>query len=262
MQTDKKSPSPFFGYLERITVKLDNVITKKDGTKVPSPKVVLELVDDVREHFHFDFPLFDDKNKVRTDVFGLLNSLASVTEFGYLKLFIFPQISTKDGKKRFNLGVRNFNSSVAPGGWNPLNPQWEKYVPANGADKALDVTRCSWKFSMDQIEPITKVIDYNGKQMTVDNTEEHKNFVLKVIEGINIILEVQRLNYKYNDTGKNVAVPGTPLAAPDQYGNFENDTDGTEDEEHAASYAGSGQPATYKPVGNVGGNGFSDDLPF
>jgi hypothetical protein len=68
-------PKPFYGFLTRVTPILDNLITRTDGTKIPSPKVNFEFTDDSGEIFILDLPFTSQDKRVSTYIFGFVNSI-------------------------------------------------------------------------------------------------------------------------------------------------------------------------------------------
>jgi hypothetical protein len=166
-------PKPFYGFLTRVTPILDNLITRTDGTKIPSPKVNFEFTDDSGEIFILDLPFTSQDKRVSTYIFGFVNSLgwlAANNKLGYVKLYISQSVD-KTETKRFNLALRCAKD------WVSGSKNFSIYME--------DSTKVDWKYNAKDIPSfeVTKKVD--GEMVTIDNRKKQQDFFLKEIELIN-----------------------------------------------------------------------------
>jgi len=226
-------PTPFFAYLTKIETKLDNIITKKDGNKIPSPKVLFEFTDDAGERFTLDVPFVNEKGRVSNYLFGFLNSLAGIVkfkEFGYLNIYLAKSVDKNNSTiTRYNLGVRNAVNWVAGS---------KNYGVFNTEDTKVD-----WGYKIPEIPSYeTEAVNAKGKTVTGDNTEEHQGFFLDIIKTVNAALDEQRANY---DIGSNASASMNKTTYT---------TDDVEDDDSVAEFA-------HESPANLPSEEL-DDLPF
>jgi hypothetical protein len=167
------NPKPFFGYLIRIEKKLDATITKKiDSTVIPDPHLVFVFNDGPNDtnEYHLKMKFNNDKGQVDINTGTLINTLAGCKKFGYFKISIVES-TDKTGKKRHNIYLRN--DTNYQGNINSF------YGPKDGSE---DKTKTTWLHTYDQIPPISIKAQVNGKLKDVDNTEEHQEFYLNMID--------------------------------------------------------------------------------
>ncbi len=191
-------PAPFYGYLTDIKKNLDNKM-KVDGKEVPAPKLLFNFVDDENERYVLELPFTNDKGRVNSNVFSILNSLASIKKFGYLKVYL-TNATKEDGSINFTLNIRNDEN------WKAGSKAFERFkAPKEG----VDATKVSWKYEYNKIPPVTVQADFKGKMKDVDNSEEHQQFFLDLIDN-EISPLIKDLKY---ETVNGVAKAYTPAPA-------------------------------------------------
>lgn len=166
-------PKPFYGYLTKITPNLDNIITKTDGSKVPSPKVNFEFTDDSGDIFILDLPFLSPDKRVSTYIFGFVNSLAWLAandRLGYMKLYI-SQAADKNDIKRYNLSLRCSKT------WLSGSKNFGIFIE--------DSTKVDWKYKAADIPSFEVQKKVDGEMVTIDNRKKQQDFFLKEIELIN-----------------------------------------------------------------------------
>jgi hypothetical protein len=187
-------PLPFFGYLKNIEFKLENTIKKADGTVVPAPKVSFSFIDDEREIYVLDLPFLAQTGRVSSNLSSLINSLASIEEFGYLKLYITS--IKKEAQINYNLNVRN------DANWEPNAGDYTRFLGPKPGTHAVDYTKVSWRYKFEEIPPITFEEEAkSGRKVIVDNKEEHQKFFINVVNE-EILPKVKSANYKFKDAVK------------------------------------------------------------
>jgi hypothetical protein len=231
-------PKPFYGYLTKITPILDNIITRTDGTKIPSPKVNFEFTDDSGEVYILDLPFTSQDKRVSTYIFGFVNSLAWLAandKLGYTKLYITNNVD-KTETKRFNLALRCAKNWVAG------SKNFGVYME--------DSTRVDWKYAAKDIPSyeVTKKVD--GEMVNIDNRKKQQDFFLKEIELIN-----QAISNTTYDIGENKSASMNTSINTNQI--FDEDDDNGADFEMTTS---STPAKTTSPVALS--NDDDDDLPF
>lgn len=195
-----KYPAPFFGYLKEIKVNLENKM-KIQGKDTVIPKISFQFIDDENKRFVLDSSLFTEVGRINSNMLTLLNSLASIEQFGYLKLY-FTKTQRKDAEGVFNftLNVRNAIN------WNPeLDKQVNYKRFLTPKDPSItDETRVKWLYEYSQIPPLEVEEEVKGRKVKIVNIEEHQKFFLDIINGI---------NEKIKDAQYNVTTP-QPKATP------------------------------------------------
>jgi hypothetical protein len=230
-------PKPFYGFLTRITPLLDNVITRVDGTRIPSPKINFEFTDDCGEIYVLDIPFITQDKRVSPQIFGFINSLAFLAEknkLGYIKMYI-NQAADKNDVKRFNLSLR-------------CSTQWTAGSKNFGIFQE-DVTKVDWKYNAKDIPSfeVTKKVD--GEMVTIDNRKKQQDFFLKEIEVINKAIS----DAKY-DIGENTSASMNSTITPSVI--YDDDDDTSADFEMTTSSAKDTSPVS------VSSDDEDDDLPF
>lgn len=230
-------PKPFYGFLTRITPLLDNVITRADGTRIPSPKINFEFTDDCGEIYVLDIPFTTQDKRVSPQIFGFINSLADLAEkkkLGYIKMFI-NQAADKNDVKRFNLSLR-------------CSTQWTAGSKNFGIFQD-DVTKVDWKYNAKDIPSfeVTKKVD--GEMVTIDNRKKQQDFFLKEIEVINKAIS----EAKY-DIGENTSASMNSAITPSVI--YDDDDDTSADFEMTTSSTKATTPVA------ANNNDEDDDLPF
>jgi hypothetical protein len=234
-------PKPFYGFLTRITPVLDNVITRADGTRIPSPKVNFEFTDDAGEIYILDLPFISQDKRVSTYIFGFVNSLAWLAannKLGYTKLYISQAVDKTD-TKRFNLVLRCATNWVAG------SKNFGVYMEES--------TKVDWKYSAKDIPSyeVTKQVD--GEMVTIDNRKKQQEFFLKEIDLINEAIK----SAKY-DIGENKSASmNSTLTTSDIY---DEDGDDADFEMMPSASVSSEKPAYSTKHVEVAEE--DDDLPF
>lgn len=208
MLNEKGYPLPFFGYLTEIKLDLENTF-KQQGKEFKLPKIYFSFVDDENKNYVLDSPFASDNGRVNPNIMTMLNSLASIEKFGYLKLYITKTERTDaSGSFNFTLNVRNAVD------WNPELPKNQNYLRfLTPQDKTkVDETKVKWKYEYKSIPPIEIEVDIQGKLKKVDNTEEHQQFFIDIVNEINE--KLKNTTYKTTEA-KQVETPvqSTPKVA-------------------------------------------------
>jgi hypothetical protein len=220
MITGKGYPLPFYGYLTDIKPNLDNIIKGKNGeADKPVPMINFWFKDDADENYCLSLNWTSEGGKINLITNNLLNSIAGIEKFGYLKLTIFSSTNTKDDKTytNFNISVKN-------------DPNWvagsENYDVFKKSDDGNDPTKASWKFEFKEIPltEVTKVID--GEEVVINNTKKHQKFFLDIVDAALPIIKATK--YSVISGGSNASnnqattqsqpqqtsSPNTPKTAP------------------------------------------------
>jgi hypothetical protein len=229
-------PTPFFAYLTKIVYKGDNVIKKSTGT-IPAPKVIFEFVDDANERYALDVPFLNQNGRVSNYLFGFLNSLANIQKFGYLKVYIYKQVDEKNNIVRYNLGLRNVLDWVAGS---------KNYASFENKESMVN-----WKITdLNQIPKFEFEEERKGRTVKVNNTAEHQQFFIDLMEEINTVLENQTYDIKTNVSASmnSSSKPATSVH-----------TDELEEEEEAEFQFADKEPSNQK---NEDSETEIDDLPF
>lgn len=179
-------PKPFYGFLTKITPVPDNVITKSDGSRIPSPKVNFEFTDDAGEIYILDLPFITQDKRISPYIFGFINSLgwlAKNNKLGYIKLYISQSVD-KSETKRFNLGLRSSENWVAG------SKNFSVFMDES--------TKVDWKYNAKDIPSyeVTKKVD--GEMVTIDNRKKQQEFFLKEIELINEAIKTAKYDIGEN----------------------------------------------------------------
>jgi hypothetical protein len=205
-------PKPFYGFLTKVTPILDNMITKSDGSRIPSPKVNFEFTDDCGEVFILDLPFLSQDKKISTYIFGFVNSLgwlAANGKLGYIKLYIAQSID-KTETKRFNLGLRCATN------WTSGSKDYGIYNN--------DSTKVDWKYKDTKKDipsfEVTKKVD--GEMVTIDNRKKQQDFFLKEMELISEAIKTATYDIGENKSASmNTNINTTQI--------FDEDGDDTDD---------------------------------
>lgn len=178
---ENKYPLPFYGYLKDIKVNLENKMMVQ-GQEKTLPKISFSFIDDENKRYVLDSSFFGDNGRINTNVSTLLNSLASIEKFGYLKLYI-TKTERKDAKGLFNftLNVRNAVD------WNPNLDKQTNFLRFQAPkDQTLpDETKVKWKFEYKDIPPLEIEEEVKGRKVTIKNDEEHQKFFIDLVDFIN-----------------------------------------------------------------------------
>jgi hypothetical protein len=236
-------PKPFYGFLTRINPVLDNVITRTDGTRIPSPKINFEFTDDAGEIYILDLPFISQDKRVSSYIFGFVNSLAWLganNKLGYIKLYISQAVDKSD-TKRFNLVLRCATN------WMAGSKNFGIYMEES--------TKVDWKYNAKDIPSyeVTKKVD--GEMVTIDNRKKQQEFFLKEIELINEAIRVA----KYDIGDNKSASMNSTITASDIYD--EDGDDSGADFEMMPSASTSSTPA-YSTKHVESSSDEDDDLPF
>jgi hypothetical protein len=178
MVSAKGYPAPFYGYLTNIQPNLSNVIKGKGGqADKPVPMINFWFKDDSDENFCLSLNWTSDGGKINLIVNNLLNSLAGIENFGLLKLSIFSTTNTKDDKTytNFNISVKNDENWVAGS---------NNYDVFKKNEDGSDPTKASWKYDFKDIPAVEIEEEIKGKLRKVDNSEEHQQFFLDIVEAV------------------------------------------------------------------------------
>lgn len=234
-------PIPFFGYLRGIEFKLDNKIKKTDGKEIPAPKVAFSFIDDKEEIYVLDLPFLAQTGRVSSNVMTFINSLASIKEFGYLKVYITS--TEKEGVKNYTLNVRNNTE------WNPNQRNFQSFLTPKDSS-VVDTTKVSWKYKYDEIPTLTKKIEIEGEIQEVNNTKKHQQFFIDIVNN-EIIPTVKNASYVFETSSP---VRTTTVAAS---GPVVQSTEPSFDEDDTElSWNVADAPKSNSEVS------FDDDLPF
>lgn len=240
MKNPSGYPLPFFGYLKDIKVDLDNVITKKaTGEEIKAPNIKFTFNDDQGDKFILDLPFSNDKGNVSSNVSTILNSLAGITKFGYIKLYINSSVDKK-GVKQFNVNLKNHTNWANSG--KDLN---DFLTPKDGG---LDLTRVSWKYKFDELPKIEveKVVD--GETVKINNVKKHQEFFLTMINDMILPTLKESGNYDTYTT------PRATTTISSTYSSVDEDDD--------SEVATATKPSTIKTSSSSAISSDTDDLPF
>lgn len=181
-------PTPLFAYLMNIQ-KRDRKMTV-NGAEITSPEVTLDLMDDSGAKFQLAIPFTNQEGRVSNYLFGLLNSLASIKQFGYMKFYIVRQNDKVNDKLiRFNLLARNAVNWVAG------SKDYGVF--------STDSTKLNWEFETKDIPKyMEEVLNGKGKSVKQFNLEEHQEFFENIIISVSEMLKEQSKSY---DIGENAS---------------------------------------------------------
>lgn len=237
MKNDYGYPLPFFGYLNDIKLELDNIIKKRNGEEIKAPKIKFNFIDDQGDRYILDLIFSSDKGNVNSNVSTLLNSLAGINKFGYIKLYISNSIDGK-GVKQFNINLKNHPN------WATSGKNLQDFLsPKDGSE---DITRVSWKYKYDELPKIEveKIVD--GEKVKINNVKKHQQFFIDLIN--NDILPKVKEASNYNTYS--APTSSTPSSKPKStYTTEEDDLDSQEELPTSSS-------------GPVSLSDDTDDLPF
>jgi hypothetical protein len=179
-------PLPFFGYLTGITPKLDNTF-KQAGVDRPAPKIAFSFVDDKGDNYVLDIPFCNDKGRVSGFATTLLNSLASIKQFGLLKIYITSTDQKDKVTKQPIPDLKNYTINVRNDvNWNPATADFKRFLApekdAEGKNLTPDTTKVSWKYDYKDITSYDFTENVRGKDMIILNVEEHQKWFVNLIE--------------------------------------------------------------------------------
>ncbi len=183
LKNGKGYPLPFFGYLRDIKIDLEN---KYNNSVLPLIKFFFDDHSET-DNYVLQLNFFNDKGRVNPNVFTLLNSLASITDYGYLKVYI-TAVDSKDKngvvRKSFTVNVRNHT------GYEHGKTNISEFLSPKDASLP-DTTKVKWKYEYSHFPPIEiEETLKSGKKAMVNNVEEHKQFFIDFVN--NEILPVVR----------------------------------------------------------------------